>query len=65
VTFEVGFVSGTGSIFDGSPIVLLDGQELVMFSANSPKLPIGTTFSATIEPSPKGSVLVLPMRSVK
>jgi hypothetical protein len=30
-----------------------------MFSANSPKLPIGTTFEATIEPSPKGSALIL------
>ena len=30
-----------------------------MFSANSPKLPIGTTFDATIEPSPKGSALIL------
>ncbi|XHL98575.1 MAG: hypothetical protein P7H58_11815 [Microcoleus anatoxicus] len=30
-----------------------------MFSANSPKLPIGTTFEATIEPSPKGSALSL------
>ena len=30
-----------------------------MFSANSPKLPIGATFEATIEPSPKGSSLLL------
>jgi len=65
VTFEVGFVSDTGSIFDGSPIVLLDGQELVMFSANSPKLLIDTTFEVTIGLLPKGSALVLPMRSVK
>ncbi|MEG3882481.1 hypothetical protein QT972_34590, partial [Microcoleus sp. herbarium7] len=50
LTFEVGSVSGTDSRRDGSPIVLLDGQELAMFSANSPKLPIGTTFEATIEP---------------
>jgi hypothetical protein len=55
----VGSVSGSGSRRDGSPIVLLDGQELAMFSANSPKLPIGTTFEATIEPSPKGSALIL------
>jgi hypothetical protein len=59
LTFEVGSVSGSGSRRDGSPIVLLDGQELAMFSANSPKLPIGTTFEATIEPSPKGSALIL------
>jgi hypothetical protein len=59
LTFEVGSVSGTDSRRDGSPIVLLDGQELAMFSANSPKLPIGTTFEATIEPSPKGSALIL------
>ena len=59
MTFEVGSVSGTDSRRDGSPIVLLDGQELAMFSANSPKLPIGTTFKATIEPSPKGSALIL------
>ncbi|MEG5104948.1 hypothetical protein QUB55_35760, partial [Microcoleus sp. AT13-A5] len=59
LTFEVGSVSGSGSRRDGSPIVLLDGQELAMFSANSPKLPIGTTFEATIEPSHKGSALIL------
>jgi len=59
LTFEVGSVSGSGSRRDGSPIILLDGQELAMFSANSPKLPIGTTFEATIEPSPKGSALIL------
>lgn len=59
LTFEVGSVSGSCSRRDGSPIVLLDGQELAMFSANSPKLPIGTTFEATIEPSPKGSALIL------
>jgi hypothetical protein len=59
LTFEVGSVSGSGSRRDGSPIILLDGQELAMFSTNSPKLPIGTTFEATIEPSPKGSALIL------
>ena len=65
LTFEVGSVSGSGSRRDGSPIVLLDGQELAMFSANSPKLLIGTSFEVTIELLPKGSALVLPMRSVK
>ncbi|MEZ2224751.1 hypothetical protein [Microcoleus sp.] len=57
--------SSTGSIPDGSPIFLLKGQELVMFSANSPKLLIRNTFEVTIELLHKRSALVLPMRSVK
>ncbi|MCU0546124.1 MAG: hypothetical protein MUE44_28805 [Oscillatoriaceae cyanobacterium Prado104] len=60
MTFEVGALSSSaGDRRDGSPIVTLDGKQLAMFSASSPKLPIGTTFEATIEPSPKGSALTL------
>ena len=35
----------------GFPIVQLEGKNLAMFSVNSPKLPIGATFAATISPS--------------
>ena len=59
LTFEVGSFSSPDPRYNGSPIVLLDGKQLAMFSANSPKLPIGATFEATIEPSPKGSSLLL------
>ncbi|HEY9849824.1 MAG TPA: hypothetical protein V6D28_10220 [Leptolyngbyaceae cyanobacterium] len=59
LTFEVGSFSSSDLRYNGSPIVLLDGKQLAMFSANSPKLPIGATFEATIEPSSKGSSLLL------
>ena len=60
LTFEVdAFKSGTDNYRDGSPIVKLNGRQLAMFSPNSPKLPIGATFEATVEPSPKGSALIL------
>jgi hypothetical protein len=42
----------------GSPIVTLKGKQLAMFSVESAKLPIGTTFKATIAPA-KGSALAL------
>ena len=60
LTFEVdAFKSGTDNYRDGNPIVKLNGRQLAMFSPNSPKLPIGATFEATVEPSPKGSALIL------
>ncbi|NES96540.1 MAG: hypothetical protein F6K32_15160 [Desertifilum sp. SIO1I2] len=61
--FEVGSFSSSDLRYDGSPIVLLDGKPLAMFSANSPKLPIGTIFEATIEPSSKGNSLLLSIDS--
>lgn len=59
LTFYVGSFNSSDLRYNGSPIVLLDGKQLAMFSANSPKLPIGATFEATIEPSSKGSSLLL------
>ena len=43
----------------GQPIVQLGGKTLAMFASSSPKLPIGSTFVASIAPSPRGSALVL------
>ncbi|MFB2895531.1 hypothetical protein ACE1CI_21710 [Aerosakkonemataceae cyanobacterium BLCC-F50] len=59
LTFSVGSFISSDLRYNGSPIVLLDGKQLAVFSANSPKLPIGATFEATIEPSSKGSSLLL------
>ncbi|MGK7875427.1 MAG: hypothetical protein AB4426_19640 [Xenococcaceae cyanobacterium] len=59
VTLEVGALDNPDDYRHGSPIVKLDGKQLAMFSTNSPKLPIGATFEATITPSPKGSALTL------
>ncbi|MEG3973696.1 hypothetical protein QT970_03610 [Microcoleus sp. herbarium8] len=60
LSFEVdAFKSDTGNYRDGSPIVKLNDRQLAMFSPNSPKLPIGATFEATIESSPKSSALIL------
>lgn len=47
-----------GNQYDGTPIVQLKGKNLAMFSKESPKLPPGATFKATIEPG-KGSSLKL------
>lgn len=43
----------------GFPIVQLEGKNLAMFSSNSPKLPIGATFEATINIANKGTALTL------
>ena len=48
----------SGNQYDGSPIVQLKGKNLAMFSKESPKLPPGATFQATIEPG-NGSSLRL------
>lgn len=47
----------------GQPIVALKGKKLAMFSPDSPKLPIGATFKATIEPATRGSALRLDVDS--
>ena len=39
--------------YHGNPIIQIDGQNLGTFSSSSPKLPIGSTFTATIEPDPE------------
>ncbi|NEO98710.1 MAG: hypothetical protein F6K58_08525 [Symploca sp. SIO2E9] len=59
VALEVGALDNPNDYRHGSPIVKLDGKQLAMFSTNSPKLPIGASFEATIEPSPRGSALTL------
>ena len=43
----------------GCPIVTLEGKQLAMFSAESPKLPIGATFQGAIALSQRGSALTL------
>jgi hypothetical protein len=43
----------------GCPIVTLEGKQLAMFSAESPKLPIGATFKGAIALSQRGSALTL------
>lgn len=60
LTFEVGKIpESAGKQRKGTPIVMLEGKPLAMFSANSPKLPPGTTFKGTIEPGKSASALNL------
>ena len=47
----------------GTPVVTLKDKTLAVFSPNSPKLPIGSKFKATIEPEGTGSALTLHLDS--
>ena len=60
LTFEVGKIpESAGKQRKGTPIVMLEGKQLAMFSANSPKLPPGTTFTGAIAPGKSESSLNL------
>lgn len=59
VHLEVGALNNPQDYRHGLPVVKLEGKQLAMFSTNSPKLPIGTTFIAQIVPSSKSSALIL------
>jgi hypothetical protein len=59
VKLSVGALDKPDDSRHGFPIVQLDGKNLAMFSVNSPKLPVGTIFEATISPAAKGSALSL------
>jgi len=55
VTVEIGAIDLPESHpdhikYQGNPIIQIDGRNLGTFSSSSPKLPIGSTFEATIEP---------------
>ncbi len=43
--------------YNGTPILQIDGQNLGTFAPDSPKLPVGTTFAATLKP--EGSSIIL------
>jgi hypothetical protein len=45
--------------FQGTPIIQLDGKNLGTFSPDSPKLPPGTTFEATLSPDKGGRSVML------
>ncbi|MEG4423710.1 MULTISPECIES: hypothetical protein [unclassified Microcoleus] len=45
--------------FQGTPIIQLDGKNLGTFSPESPKLPPGTTFEATLSPDKGGRSVML------
>lgn len=49
--------------FQGTPIIQLDGKKLGTFSPDSPKLPPGTTFEATITLNQTGRSLMLKVDS--
>ena len=62
VTLEVGTFNLTESHpefyrYNGIPIIQIDGKNLGTFAPDTPKLPIGTTFQASLEP--KGAAVVL------
>lgn len=63
LTFEVKPYDRSSDVRHGHPIVTLQGKPLAMFSVESPKLPIGATFEATIAPSGRGSALTLKLNS--
>ncbi|BAZ33959.1 hypothetical protein NIES4074_64730 (plasmid) [Cylindrospermum sp. NIES-4074] len=47
--------------YNGTPILQIDGKNLGTFAPDSPKLPIGTTFAAVLQPD--GSSIVLKVNS--
>jgi hypothetical protein len=62
VTLEVGVFELPASHpdfyrYNGTPILQIDGQNLGTFAPDSPKLPVGTTFVATLKP--EGSSIIL------
>jgi hypothetical protein len=59
VELTVGTLDNPNDYRHGSPIVQLDGKNLAMFSADSPKLPIGSTFTGSFAVESTKTVLVI------
>jgi hypothetical protein len=59
VKLTVGKLDKPDDIRHGSPIVRLNNKDLAMFAADSPKLPIGSEFTAKFSSLSSGAVLVI------
>jgi hypothetical protein len=51
--------------YNGTPILQIDGQNLGTFAPDSPKLPIGTRFTATLQPDNSSVVLKVNPESIQ
>ncbi|MEM7757102.1 MAG: hypothetical protein AAF298_03085 [Cyanobacteria bacterium P01_A01_bin.40] len=63
--FVVGKYKNPNDYRHGQPIVQLKGKDLAMFEPHSPRLPVGSTFTASIEPSKGALILHVKPESVR